>query len=162
MDRKVKVKSLCCFFFFNWAPRFEGVLGIGGIAPHIFDLGTRWTRWKWVVSFTPRPLYSRKRALGTHCVGNWVGLRAGLHAVVKRNEWLLFIKLDYVHHLYSIKCRPLGKESSMGNEASQVTSDLLSFGNAVHLCVFLSTNLQSVRNEDNTDSVLENSYFQVQ
>jgi hypothetical protein len=26
----------------------------GGIAPHIFDLGTRW---RWVVSFTPLPLY---------------------------------------------------------------------------------------------------------
>jgi hypothetical protein len=26
----------------------------GGIAPRILDLGTRW---RWVVSFTPRPLY---------------------------------------------------------------------------------------------------------
>jgi hypothetical protein len=29
-------------------------LGSGGIAPSILDLGTRWS---WVVSFTPRPLY---------------------------------------------------------------------------------------------------------
>jgi hypothetical protein len=28
--------------------------GIGGIVPRILDLGTRW---RWVVSFTPRPLY---------------------------------------------------------------------------------------------------------
>jgi hypothetical protein len=28
--------------------------GNGGIAPRIIDLGTRW---RWVVSFTPRPLY---------------------------------------------------------------------------------------------------------
>jgi hypothetical protein len=38
----------------NEAPRHEDVLGSGGIAPHIFDLGTTW---RWVVSFTPRPLY---------------------------------------------------------------------------------------------------------
>jgi hypothetical protein len=36
---------------FNWAPRHEGVLGSGGIAPFILGLGTRW---RWVVSFTPR------------------------------------------------------------------------------------------------------------
>jgi hypothetical protein len=38
---------------FNWAPRLEGVLGSGGIAPHILD----GTRWRCVVSFTTRPLY---------------------------------------------------------------------------------------------------------
>jgi hypothetical protein len=43
-------KSLC----FNWAPRHEGVLGSGSTALRILDLGTRW---RWVVSFTPRPLY---------------------------------------------------------------------------------------------------------
>jgi hypothetical protein len=42
--------SLC----FKWAPRHEGVLASGGIAPRILDLGTKW---RWVVSFTPRPLY---------------------------------------------------------------------------------------------------------
>jgi hypothetical protein len=36
--------------------------GSGGIAP-FFDLGTRWRR---VVNFTPRPLYPRERAPGTH------------------------------------------------------------------------------------------------
>jgi hypothetical protein len=38
----------------------------------------------WVVSFTPRPLYPRKRAPGTHWIGGWVGPRAVLDAVVKR------------------------------------------------------------------------------
>jgi hypothetical protein len=42
--------SLC----FNWAPRHEVILGNGNIAPRILDLGTLW--WRWVVSFTPRPL----------------------------------------------------------------------------------------------------------
>jgi hypothetical protein len=31
----------------------------------------------WMVIATPRPLYPRKRP-GTHCIGGWVGLRAGL------------------------------------------------------------------------------------
>jgi hypothetical protein len=40
---------------FNKAPRREGVCGSGGIAPRI-NFGARW---RWVVSFTPRPLHSR-------------------------------------------------------------------------------------------------------
>jgi hypothetical protein len=51
----VKVKFPLCF----WAPRHGGVLESGGIAPRILDLGTRW---RWVVSFTPRPLYSRGKS----------------------------------------------------------------------------------------------------
>jgi hypothetical protein len=38
----------------NYAPRHEDVLRSGGIDPRILDLGTRW---RWVVSFTPRSLY---------------------------------------------------------------------------------------------------------
>jgi hypothetical protein len=45
--------------YFNWAPRDEGVLGEWGIAPPILDLGTRW---RWVVSFTPRPLYPQGKS----------------------------------------------------------------------------------------------------
>jgi hypothetical protein len=33
--------------------------GSGGIASRILDLGTRW---KWVVSFTPRPLYPKGKS----------------------------------------------------------------------------------------------------
>jgi hypothetical protein len=43
----------------NWAPRHEGVLGSGSIAPLILDLGTRW---RWVASFTPRPLYPQGKS----------------------------------------------------------------------------------------------------
>jgi len=32
----------------------------------------------WVVNDTPRPLYPRERP-GTHCIGGWVGHRAGLN-----------------------------------------------------------------------------------
>jgi hypothetical protein len=38
------------------------------------------TRWRWVIRFTPRPLYP----LGIHWLGGWVGPRAGLDAVEKR------------------------------------------------------------------------------
>jgi hypothetical protein len=46
-----------------------------------FDPGTRW---RWLVSFKPRPLSPRVRASGTHWTGGWVGPRAVLDAVVKR------------------------------------------------------------------------------
>jgi hypothetical protein len=45
-----------------------------GIALLFLDLGARRG---WVVSTTPRPLYSQERP-GTHCAGGWVGPRAGL------------------------------------------------------------------------------------
>jgi hypothetical protein len=38
----------------------EEYWGSGGIAPRILDLGTRW---RWVVSFTPRPLYPQEEPL---------------------------------------------------------------------------------------------------
>jgi hypothetical protein len=51
----------------------------------VLDIGTRW---RWVVSFTPRPLYPRGNPpppfLGTHWIGGWVCLRAGLDHVEKR------------------------------------------------------------------------------
>jgi hypothetical protein len=36
-----------------------------------------------MVSFTPRPLYPRERAPGTHCIGGWVDPRAGLDNMEK-------------------------------------------------------------------------------
>jgi len=36
----------------------------------------------WVVNATPRPLYSRKRP-DTHCIGGWMGPRAGLEGCGK-------------------------------------------------------------------------------
>jgi hypothetical protein len=65
----------------NQASRHEDVLGSGGIAPRILDIGTRW---RWVVSFRPRPLYPRERAPGTHWIGGWVGPKAVLDTVMKR------------------------------------------------------------------------------
>jgi hypothetical protein len=47
--------SLC----FNRASLHEGILGSGGIAPRILGLGTRWRR---VVSYTPRSIYSQGKS----------------------------------------------------------------------------------------------------
>jgi hypothetical protein len=44
---------------------------------NILNLGTRWR----MVSFTPRPLYPRKRAFSTNWTGGWVDLRVCLDAV---------------------------------------------------------------------------------
>jgi hypothetical protein len=59
----------------NWALRHENVWGSGCIDPHFLDLGISW---RWVVSFTPLPLYPWERAPGTHFIGGWVDPRAGL------------------------------------------------------------------------------------
>jgi hypothetical protein len=54
--------------------------GNGGIASRILDLGT-W--WRWSAS-RPGRFTARERAPGTHWIGDWVGPRAVLDAVVKR------------------------------------------------------------------------------
>jgi hypothetical protein len=53
---KFKARLSLCF---NWAPRHDGVLGSGGIAPRILDLGTRW---RWVVSLAPRRFTSQVKS----------------------------------------------------------------------------------------------------
>jgi hypothetical protein len=57
----------------------EAYWSSGGIAPRILDLGTRW---RWVVSFTPRSIYAQRKNPGSHWIGGWVGPRAGLDAVL--------------------------------------------------------------------------------
>jgi hypothetical protein len=52
-----KVKLFLCWT--NWALHHEGVWRSGCIDPHFLDLGTSW---RWVVSFTPRPLYPRGKS----------------------------------------------------------------------------------------------------
>ena len=44
--------------------------------------------WGWVVSTTPRPLYPQQRP-GIHCIGGWVGPRAGLNGYGKSaSTWI--------------------------------------------------------------------------
>jgi hypothetical protein len=49
------------------------------IALLILELGARRG---WMVNTTPRPLYPQERP-GTHCIGGWVGPRAGLDVCEK-------------------------------------------------------------------------------
>jgi hypothetical protein len=53
----------------------------GGIAPCILNLGIRW---RWVVSSRSVHFTPRVRFPGSHWIGGWVGLRAGLDAVTKK------------------------------------------------------------------------------
>jgi hypothetical protein len=68
----------------------------GGIDPRLLDLDTSL---RWVISFTPRPLYTRERDRGTHWIGGWVGPRAGLDAAEKRKFLIL----------PGLELRPLGR-----------------------------------------------------
>jgi hypothetical protein len=55
-----KVKGeIVSVLFYNWTLRHEGVLGSGSIVPRVLDLSTRW---KWMVNFTPRPLYPQGKS----------------------------------------------------------------------------------------------------
>jgi len=51
----------------------------GGIAPRILHLGTTG---RWVVSFTPQPLYRHGEAPGTHLIRGWVGPLAQRYTTV--------------------------------------------------------------------------------
>jgi hypothetical protein len=53
MDKKVKAKA-------SLSTPWRHIAGSRGIAPLILNLGTRW---RWVVCFTPLPLYPRQRSL---------------------------------------------------------------------------------------------------
>jgi hypothetical protein len=52
------------------------------------------TRWRWVASFTPRPLYRRGKARGTHCVDGprrRPGLDNSLLGQTSRNAYPMFV-----------------------------------------------------------------------
>jgi hypothetical protein len=50
----------------------------------ILDLSTRW---RWVVSFMPWPLYPREIAPGTYRIGGWVGSRIKRKICCPCQEW---------------------------------------------------------------------------
>jgi len=49
----------------------------GGAEVYLYSFFNLGARWGWVVNATPRPLYPHERP-STHCIGGWVGPRAGL------------------------------------------------------------------------------------
>jgi hypothetical protein len=67
--------------------------------PHFLDIGSSW---KWVISFTPLPLYPREGAPCTHCIGSWADLRVGLDDIENRK----FLSL------LGLELRPLGRPAS--------------------------------------------------
>jgi hypothetical protein len=75
--------TITALLFFNWAPHHEGVLGSGSAAPLILVLGTRW---RWMVSFTPRLRYPHGKNPCTHWIGGWLGPRAGLDKASARTQ----------------------------------------------------------------------------
>jgi hypothetical protein len=87
--KKVAVKLSLCLT--NKALCHEDQWGSGCIDPHVIDFSTTW---RWAVSFMPQPLYPGERAPGTHCIGSWMGLRAGLDDVEKRK----FLTLPGLEH----------------------------------------------------------------
>jgi hypothetical protein len=56
---KVKKVKLSLWFLLTEHHATKAYWGSGGIAPCILDLGTRW---RWVASFTPRPLYPQEKS----------------------------------------------------------------------------------------------------
>jgi hypothetical protein len=70
--------SLCLI---SLALRHKDVWGSGCMDPCILDLGS--SR-RWVVSFTPPPLYPEKGAPGTNWIGGWVGPRIVLDDAERR------------------------------------------------------------------------------
>jgi hypothetical protein len=48
----------------------------GAVGVQLYSFFNLGARCGWMVNATPRPLYRRERP-GTHCIGNWVGPRAG-------------------------------------------------------------------------------------
>jgi hypothetical protein len=76
-------QPLCpCAFFFNWAPRHEGVLGDWRYSSTHY-LTSAVDEGEWSAS-RPGRFIPKERAPGTHEIGGWVGLRAVMDAVVKR------------------------------------------------------------------------------
>jgi hypothetical protein len=63
---------------------------MGGVDVYVdtyfLDLGTSW---RWVVNFTPLPLYRRGKPPGTHWIGGWLGLRTDLEDAEKRKYFTL-------------------------------------------------------------------------
>jgi hypothetical protein len=61
--------------------QLESRQGSGGIAPTFLTLGLDGVEWS---ASHPDRFNAREMVLGTHCIGRWVGPRAGLDAVEKR------------------------------------------------------------------------------
>jgi hypothetical protein len=65
--------------------RYTPWRGMGERRYSSYSYLTSATRWGWVVSVTPRPRFTPgERTPGTHWIGGWVGLSAGVDAGARR------------------------------------------------------------------------------
>jgi hypothetical protein len=119
-----KVKLSLCLT--NQALYHEGVWGVD-VSIHIF-LTSALVGGEWSASRSDR-FIPGERAPGTHCIGGWLGLRAGLNAVEKRK----FLTLP------GLELRPLGRPARSQSlyRLTRIHSDFQNFVhyNAVTFCV---------------------------
>jgi hypothetical protein len=79
---KVKVKLVKLFLCLTKRQTIKACVGVE-VQLHTFLSGAL-DGGEWLVSFTPRLVFLRERALNTYFIGGWVGPRAGPVAVAKR------------------------------------------------------------------------------
>ena len=66
---------------FSLSTHREGIRESGVIAPYTYTVSSRWS---WMVSFTPLPVYPVERRHCVHRVGGWMGDRGGQDVLGKR------------------------------------------------------------------------------
>jgi hypothetical protein len=66
-------------------------MGLWRYSSTICNLGS-W--WRWVVIFMSLLLYPWETATGTHCIGGWMGSRAGLYVMDSRKVFWLYQELN--------------------------------------------------------------------
>jgi hypothetical protein len=117
----------------NQAPRHEDVLGSGNIVPRILDLGTRWRR---VVSFTPRPLYPQGRIIIKRRIRRARNVaRVGEMSPVKKISICVLLDSYSAIMSFYVICEILAYSSFLKNYAYEITTLFV----CVCVCVSLST-----------------------
>jgi hypothetical protein len=74
-----------------------GIWGSGSMAPFMLNIGTRW---RLVVSFSPRPHYPPEMNHSPHRIRGWVDHTTGLMVFKKRKSW----KILQPFHSYKTVC----------------------------------------------------------
>jgi hypothetical protein len=103
-------------------------MGSGCIDPHFHDLGTSW---RWVVIFTPRPLYPRGKIPGTHLIGGWVDVRTDLDDLEKI-KFLALPGLELRPLYRPARSLSLYRRSYPGSEETEVLGEILPQCHIVH------------------------------
>jgi hypothetical protein len=125
-DHKGKGKGVTVLFF-NRVPRREGVLGEYRYSSnHCLTSALDWGEWS---ASGPGRFTPRETTPGTHWIGGWVGPRAVLDTVVKRNCWT-YEHASIIHVGWSCPIRvELGRASSLGDgrHSSELSEPLVAY-----------------------------------